>query len=233
MKYVLILAGGSGSRMGNTEVPKQFIKIDDIPIIMYTIKKFYSIPMFNKIVVVIPEDYKKYLDDLLRKNGFSNVITVIGGSTRYESVLNGCKFILNNLKNDDETIILSHDAVRPFVSRKIIDDNMNVIDYCSAVDTIVPVVDTIIKIDAGKVYSIPNREELYMSQTPQTFRLHEYIQICDELSEDEKQKLTDVCKVYYYRNKKIGFSLGEYSNFKITTPFDLEVARDLIKRKKR
>ena len=76
MKYVLILAGGSGSRMGNTEVPKQFIKIDDIPIIMYTIKKFYSIPMFNKIVVVIPEDYKKYLDDLLRKNGFSNVITV-------------------------------------------------------------------------------------------------------------------------------------------------------------
>lgn len=232
MKYILILAGGTGSRMGNTEVPKQFIEIDNIPIIMYTIKQLNSVPNINKMLVVIPEHFKEYLDNLLKKNNYNNVITIIGGTTRYESILNGCSFISNNLNSDSETIILSHDAVRPFVSKQIIDDHLNLINFYSAVDTIIPIVDTIVEIDAGKVTNIPDRSRYFMSQTPQTFKLNEYLELCSSLLPDEKEKLTDVCKIYYLKKKKIGYVMGETSNFKITTPIDLELAKSLIKKKK-
>lgn len=232
MKYVLILAGGVGSRMGNTDVPKQFIEIEHIPIIMYTIKQFYNIQDINKIIVVIPEAWKEYFDSQLKKNNYSNVITVTGGLTRYESVLNGCEYINNNLKNDPDTIIMSHDAVRPFVSKNIIEEHLNVINYYSAVDTIIPVVDTIVKLDGAKVVDIPDRTNLFMSQTPQTFMLHEYLDLCSGLTLKEKEKLTDVCKIYYLRDKKIGYTIGDTSNFKITTPIDLELAKSLIKKRK-
>ena len=231
MKYVLILAGGVGSRMGNTDVPKQFIEIEHMPIIMYTLKRFYNIRGINQIIVVIPNDWKEYFDSLLKKNNFNNVITVVGGPTRYESVLNGCIFINNNLKNNDETIIMSHDAVRPFVSNKIIEDHLNIINYYNAVDTLIPVADTIVKLDGGNVTDIPDRTNLYMSQTPQTFKLNEYLELCETLTPIEKEKLTDVCKIYYYKKKPIGYTVGDTSNFKITTPIDLEVAKSLIKKR--
>lgn len=232
MKYVLILAGGVGSRMGNTEVPKQFIEIEHIPIIMYTIKQFYNVQGINKIIVVIPEAWKEYFDTQLKKNNYSNVITVTGGLTRYESVLNGCEFINNNLNNDKDTIIMSHDAVRPFVSKSIIEEHLNVINYYNAVDTIIPLVDTVVKLDAGEVVDIPDRTNLFMSQTPQTFILHEYLDLCGKLTDSEKEKLTDVCKIYYIKNRKIGYTMGDASNFKITTPIDLELAKSLIKKRK-
>lgn len=232
MKYVLILAGGMGIRMGNTDVPKQFIMIDDIPIIMYTIKQFLGIPNINKIVVVVPEHFKEYLNGLIKKNNYSNVITVVGGSTRYESILNGCLYINNNLKNDKDTSIISHDAVRPFVSKQIINEHLNLINYYSAVDTVIPIVDTIVEIDGGKVINIPDRSRYFMSQTPQSFNLNEYLQLCSNVTNEEKEKLTDVCKIYYLRNKKIGYVVGETSNFKITTPIDLELAKSLIKKRK-
>lgn len=230
MKYVLILAGGVGRRMGNTSVPKQFIMIDDIPIILYTIKQFYVVPYFNKIIVVIPEDYKKYLDDLLKKNNYSNVITVVGGDTRYESILKGCTFIKEKLKNDEKTIVVSHDAVRPFVSRSIIDENVNLMNHYCAVDTILPVNDTIIELDAGRVVNILDKKILFRSQTPQTFRLHEFMNLCSELTSEETMKLADACKIYYIKNIDVGKAVGDESNFKITTPFDLDVARSLVKK---
>ena len=232
MKYVLILAGGIGSRMGNTEVPKQFIEIEHIPVILYTIKQFYNIQGVNKIIIVIPDNWKDYLDNLLKKNNYSNVITVIGGATRYDSVLNGCEYINNNLKNNNQTVIVSHDAVRPFISKQIIEEHLNIIKYYDAVDTIIPIVDTIVKLDGGKVADIPDRTNFFMSQTPQTFMLHEYLDMCDDLTSNEKEKLTDVCKIYYLKNKRIGYTMGDPSNFKITTPIDLELAKSLIKKKK-
>ncbi len=237
MKYVLILAGGLGRRMGATEVPKQFITIDDVPIIIYTIRQFYSLPQFDKIIAVVPEAYQKYIDDLLKKNNLSNVITVIGGSTRYESILRGCQHIKDNLDNDDKTIVLSHDAVRPFVSKQIIEEHLRVIEYSDrycAVDTIIPMAnETIIKLIAGRVEDIPNTDCYFRSQTPQTFKLHEYMDLCSNLKPEEKEKLKDVCKIYYLKNKTIGYVVGDEINIPINTPYDLEYARSLVKKLKR
>lgn len=232
MKYALILAGGRGTRMGKTEVPKQFLKIDDIPIIIYTIKQFYNVPGINKIIAVIPKHYQEYLDKLLKKNNLTKVITVVGGSSRYESVLNGCIYIKDMLKSDEETAVISHDAVRPFVSREIINDHINAINFYRAVNTIIPIADTIIELDAGRVVNIPDRRRFFLSQTPQTFYLLEYLQLCSSLSDEAKETVTDICDIYYLNNINVGPSIGETSNFKITTSTDLEFANKIVQKEK-
>lgn len=228
MLCALILASGTGSRMGNTTMPKQFLNIGTKPIIIHTIEQFLLIKKIDKIVVTVSNEWKSHLEDLLKKYDINDVHIVQGGRDRHESVINGCKYIKNMFDVEDATII-SHDAVRPFITRRIIEDNIKLIDEYDAIDTIIPATDTIVEVKYDIISNIPERKVMFHGQTPQTFKLKEFLKICENLSDDEKSILTDVCKVYYLKNKKIGYVIGETYNFKITTKFDLNIANSIVK----
>lgn len=231
MIYAEILAGGSGKRFGNKDLPKQFMMLSDKPIIIHTIEQFVINKDIDKIIVCTPKNWISYTEDLIKKyiNNIDNIEVVEGGSSRNESMMNGCRFIKEKygLKKDD--IIITHDAVRPFINQRIIEDSIKVGKKNSAVDTVIPATDTIIKSEDGKLISdIPDRSTLYYGQTPQTFNIIELMKLYESLTLDEKNILTDACKIFVLKGKPVKMIEGETFNIKITTVFDLKLADSIV-----
>ena len=226
MIYAGILAGGTGSRM-NRDIPKQFIELDGKPIIIHTIEKFLNVEEVDKIVISVVEDYMDYTKDLISKYLDTDKVFVIkGGSSRSESLMNVCNYI----GKDSNDIILTHDAARPFVSERIIRDNIELMkkgEY-DAVGTFIPAIDTIAEFKDGLLSNIPLRDNLYNVQTPQTFRVNELLDSYNSLTESEKSILTDATKIYLLKGKKVGLVLGDRNNIKITTDFDLKLGNLIV-----
>lgn len=233
MIYAEILAAGSGARMGNTELPKQFMKLGSKPIIIHTIEQFLLNDKIDKILVCTSRDWTSYMEDLLKKyiKDSSNVIVIEGGATRDETVMCGCKYIKENFGIHKNDIIITHDAVRPFITQRIIDDNIAGLKEADAVDTCTPTTDTIIEVyhdGSGYIKTIPNRKFLFNGQTPQSFKLDVLMKLHNELSENEKNTLTDACKIFVLKDQKVKVVMGETFNIKITTMFDLELANAIL-----
>ena len=210
-----IFAGGIGSRMGSADMPKQYLQLGSKPIIVHTIEKFVVNPGIDRIIVLCPKAWIAHTKDLVKKylgEAIAEKINVVeGGSTRNGTLENALKFINENFAIDDDSVIVTHDAVRPFVT-----------------DTVIPATDTIVRSeDSENVSSIPTRSELYQGQTPQSFRIKELESVLNSLTEDEKNTLTDACKIYTIKNKPVRIVDGEVFNIKITYTYDLKVANAL------
>ncbi len=231
MIYAEILAGGKGTRMGNTDLPKQFLMLGDKPIIIHTIEQFMLVDEIDKIIVCCPKAWIAHMEDILKKYIPTSleVKVVEGGSTRNETIMNGCKYIEKEfgLKNDD--IIITHDAVRPFVSSKIIRENILAMKDADAVDTVIEAVDTIVESKDGMLLSnIPNRKMMYQGQTPQSFNIKKLMKLYEELTEKEKEILTDACKIFVLKGSKVKMVHGDEFNMKITKLHDLKVANAIL-----
>lgn len=125
--------------------------------------------------------------------------------------------------------MITHDGVRPFITLRLIDDNIKKIKDYDAVNTVVEATDTIVEsVDGETVQSIPNRKNYYQGQTPQTFRIKDFIELYESLNEDEKNILTDACKIFVIKGKNVALARGEYSNIKITTVTDLKIAKGML-----
>ena len=230
MIYAQILAGGKGTRMGNTDMPKQFLMLGTKPIVIHTLEQFIISAKFNKIFVACPKDWISHMNDLLDKYlPNSNIDVIEGGKTRNETIMNGCKYIEEHFGLNDDDVIVTHDAVRPFVNLRIIDENVEEIKKCDAVDTVIPATDTIVESKNGEVVSsIPNRALLYQGQTPQTFNIKKLVSIYNSLTEEEKDVLTDACKIFTIKKKKVKIVKGETYNIKITNISDLKIANAIL-----
>jgi 2-C-methyl-D-erythritol 4-phosphate cytidylyltransferase len=231
MIYAEILAGGKGQRMGNTDMPKQFLMIGNKPIIIHTIEQFLIVNEINKIIVGCPKDWLQYTKDLVNKYiGVTDRIIIIeGGKDRNGTIMNACYYIKENYGINNDDIIITHDAVRPFIDYRIIMDNIKKGKICDAVDTMIPATDTIVESLDGKIISnIPVRSTLYQGQTPQTFKINELIKTYESLTREEKEILTDACKMFVIKNKTVGFVEGAQYNIKITTMYDLKLASAII-----
>src|SRR5699024_7068380 len=127
-------------------------------------------------------------------------------------------------------ILVTHDAVRPFLTHRIIQDNIEQGLTHSAVDTVINAVDTIVESeDNDFITSIPRREKMFQGQTPQTFHMKKLKQLYGVLTSDEKEILTDACKIFSIKGEKVKLVQGEIFNVKVTTPYDLNVANAIIK----
>ena len=231
MIYAVIAAGGIGSRMGNMEKPKQYLKIKDKPIIVHTVEKFFINSKFRKVIILCPDQWVSYTRELLAKYLPENdkVLVLRGGDTRNETIMNSIKYIEETDGLDDETIIVTHDAVRPFVSARIIDENIEAAIKHGATDTVVPATDTIVESQNGEIISsIPNRSKLYQGQTPQAFNAKTLKELYYSLTEEEKDILTDACKIFTMKGHGVHMIEGEVHNIKITYPYDLRVAKSLL-----
>ena len=231
MTYGVILAGGIGSRMGGDK-PKQYLTVKDKPIIIYTIEKFLVVPEFEKVIVLCPKQWVEHTKNLIEKHiapAKDRVAVIEGGSTRNETIMNAIKLIENEGNLNDDTIIVTHDSVRPFVTHRIIEENIKAAEEFGACDTVVPATDTIVEaIDNTTISNIPDRSKMYQGQTPQSFKALKLKNMYESLTDEEKDILTDAAKIFVIKGEKVALVQGETFNMKITYPYDLRVAKSLL-----
>ena len=173
MVFGAILAGGKGTRMG-IDKPKQFLMLGSRPIIIHTIEKFILSPDIDEIYVGVHPDWIDYTEDLIKKyiDSDKNIILVPGGTDRNSTIFNIIDEIEKRNGDDEDNIIVTHDSVRPFVTLRIIGENVEMAKECGAVDTVISAVDTIVVSEDGeKITSIPDRRQMFQGQTPQTFKM--------------------------------------------------------------
>ncbi|MCH5267780.1 MAG: 2-C-methyl-D-erythritol 4-phosphate cytidylyltransferase [Lachnospiraceae bacterium] len=231
MVFGVILAGGIGSRMGNAEKPKQFIKIGDKPIIVHTIEKFFVHTGMEKIIVLCPKQWVEHTRNLVKQymGETDRVVVLEGGTTRNETIMNSIRYVEENYGLEDDTLLVTHDSVRPFLTHRIIEDNIKYGLQYGAVDTVIAATDTIVASEDGKVITaVPDRSQMYQGQTPQTFNAKKLKELYYSLTDEEKAILTDASKIFVIKGEKVHLVRGEVFNIKITYPYDLRVAESLI-----
>ena len=232
MIYGAVLAGGVGKRMGNAEKPKQFLMIGGKPIIVHTVEKFALCTEFEKIIVLTPAKWIAHTRNILGKYlpDMSRIIIAVGGDTRNETLMNAIGVIEEEGNLDDDTIVVTHDAVRPFVTYRIIKDNIEAAGRVGACDTAFPATDTIVRSENGTLIAeIPDRSQLWQGQTPQSFKAKKLRALYQSLTDDEKNILTDAAKIFVMKGEDVEIVRGESFNLKITYPYDIKVAETILK----
>lgn len=232
MNIAIVLAGGSGSRMGMVDRPKQFIDIYGKPVIIHTLEAFEINEKIDAICVVCVKSWQDDLSVWLKEYDIRKVRWIAdAGSSRQESSLNALNAIQSECSGDDYVII--HDAARPLVSQKIINENIEKVKEFGACDTVIPAHDTIIKsLDEKTLDSIPLRKELYLGQTPQSFRYSIVRKAYDDyfaLPEDKRPEMTDDCGLVLSSGITIGMAMGDKLNMKITTMEDLLLVKSIVR----
>ena len=158
------------------------------------------------------------------------MVVITGGATRNDTIMNAITHIEDNFGIDEDTIIVTHDSVRPFLTHRIIEDNIKYAMEYGACDTVIPATDTIVESQDHKIISnIPDRSKMYQGQTPQSFKVKKLKQFFSELTEEEKEILTDAAKIFVMKGEPVYLVEGEVFNIKITYPYDLRVAETLVK----
>ena len=230
--FAAILAGGSGSRMGNSERPKQFLMLGAKPIFVHTVEKIMLSQEFDAVLLLCPNIWLQQTRDMITKYAADfaqGVIVIEGGNTRSDTVENAISHINQNFDVNDDTLLLTHDAVRPFLNQRIIKDNIESAAKYGACDTVIPATDTIVESTNGNTISlIPQRCNYYQGQTPQTFKLKRLENLSGKLSASEKVQLTDACKIFTSLGEDVALVQGDPSNIKITIPQDMRIARALM-----
>ena len=233
MVFGVIVAGGVGNRMGNLERPKQYLMLGDKPVIVHTVQRFLRNDAFEHLIVPCPKVWIEHTNSLIKKyfpEKKEHITVLEGGDTRNETIMNAIAFIEQSYGLDEETLIVTHDSVRPFLTDRIIQENIDYGKKYGAADTVIPATDTIVTSEDGAIISdIPDRKKMYQGQTPQTFRAKKLRELYSSLTKEEKEILTDASKIYVIKGEKVYLVNGEVSNIKITYPYDLRVAETLVK----
>ena len=216
MNIAIILAGGTGSRLG-FNIPKQFFKVAGKTVIEHTIDVFEKNAKIDEIAVVIHELYVSEIENMVLKNDWRKVKKILkGGKERFESSLSA----INAYKQFPDHNLIFHDAVRPMVCDRIIDDVVNALELYNAVDVAIPATDTIIQVDDSRSFikSIPNRFYLQRGQTPQAFKVATIQRAYETALKDSNFQSSDDCGVVakYLPDEKIYVVRGEESNMKLT-----------------
>lgn len=229
--YGVVLAGGVGARMGNVEKPKQFMEIGGKPVIVLVLEKFVIHPGFDKVLVLSPKQWIRYTEDLIGRYipQKERIVVLEGGSTRNETIMNSIRYLEQQGVLDDETVIVTHDSVRPFVTHRILEENIRAAQQFGACDTVIPATDTIVQsVSHETISDIPDRSIMYQGQTPQSFKARKLKRVYESLNVQEKEILTDACKIFVMKGEEVRLVQGEVYNIKITYPYDLKVAESLI-----
>ncbi len=226
--YAIILASGKGERFKSI-LPKQFSKLSGKTILEHTVSIFERQKKIDEIFIITLQEFISKIEDLIIKNKWKKVSKVLaGGKTRQESSYIGLQAI-----EDKESIVLIHDAVRPFVSDKIIEEVINKLKIYKAVDVAIPSADTIIKINENSLINyIPERKFYWRGQTPQGFHLSIIKKAHEKAIKENFKKTTDDCGlILHYNLTPVYVAKGEDENIKITTPLDIYIADKIFQLK--
>jgi len=219
----IVLAGGSGIRM-NTALPKQFMELAGKPVIVYSLEQFEKSDLVSDIVVVCCADYLDILDELVVKNTFRKVRGIVaGGRTRQGSSFIGVK----NCPPGTE-LVLIHDAARPFITEKMIEDTLTAAGKTGAAGVAIDMDDTVIVKKDDFIKKIPAREDLKRIQTPQGFNYKTILGAHECALKNGITDSTDDCGLVLAMGRPVKWVEGDVSNIKITTPADMFLAERFL-----
>ena len=221
MEYIIIVAGGKGLRMGG-EVPKQFLPVGGLPVLMRTMLRFREYSPDLQIILVLPKAQQEYWKNLCAAHQFSlPYLLADGGKTRFHSVQNGLALI----PDDAEGVVGVHDGVRPFVSVEVISRCFETARTHRAVIPVVPVVESLRRVGEAGSTTVP-RDEYRLVQTPQVFD----IQLLKAANRQPYRDIfTDDASVVEAYGQQMTMVEGNRENIKITTPFDLIIAEAMLR----
>lgn len=218
-KYAIIVAGGKGLRMGG-ELPKQFIPVEGRPVLMRTLDTFHAYDSNIEIVLVLPRDHQPYWQELCREYDFRVPHRITdGGATRFHSVQNGLALV-----DAAEALVAVHDGVRPFVAHEVIEACYREAEAHGAVVPVIPVVETVRQLVGEASVTVP-RDAYRLVQTPQTFRASLLRRAYEQ---PFCEAFTDDASVVEALGQAVLLVDGNRENIKLTTPYDLIVAKALV-----
>ena len=232
MVVALLTAAGTGSRMGQ-DVPKQFLHVQDKPIIVYTMERFQANPQIEAIVVVTLPHWIDFVWAYARQFGISKLRWVVpGGETGQESIHNGLVAIAADCK-PEETVVMVHDGNRPMVDDDIIADSLAVYKEHGSAVAAIPCTEVVFK-DAAGVSSLEQipREELWRTQTPHTYSLAKLLWAHEESERMSLKKTAASCQLMSMLGERTWFSKGSEKNLKLTTMDDMDIFKALLKNEK-
>ena len=229
MNTAVIFAGGVGKRMHAKDIPKQFLKMHDKPIIVHTLELFEDHPEIDAIVVACVSNYIGYMNELVRKYNLKKVQKIVpGGKSGQESIFNGLK-AAEMIGNRDKDIVLIHDGVRPLINAKTIRDNIESVQKYGSAITSVRAKETIIVVDDNEtIKSVNDRAHSRLARAPQSFYLKDILKAHEKSIADNKLDFIDSCSMMTYYGKKLHLVDGPQENMKITTPDDFYTMRALL-----
>ena len=231
----IIFAGGVGKRLNNEQnsTPKQFLKINDKPIIVHTLEIFQNHKQIDKIYIAIHPDYYDYMAELVDYYHITKVAGIVkGGATGLDSIYNGLK--LAETENSGDSIVLIHDGVRPNITQDVITKNIETAKAKGNAITCTPCFETILVSEDGNTpKNIPFRKNTFAAQAPQTFHLAEIIKAHENIRSinPNYENIVDSCTLYNVLDKPTYMVEGNLGNIKITTITDLYILRALIRYK--
>lgn len=231
MNVALLIAGGSGNRM-HQDIPKQFITVNERPVIVYTLEAFENHPEIDAIAVVCIEGWEQVLWAYAKQFNITKLQYVVpGGKNGQDSIRNGVYELDKHFDKDD--IVLIHDAIRPMVSAEIISDNIRVAREFGNAITVIPCAEAMIQTEDGvvSVGSYP-RDRLKRTQTPQAFKIGD---ICDLHRRALEAGITNSvasCTLKIEMGEQVYFSAGSEKNIKLTTVEDIDIFKALLAAKR-
>ena len=219
--YAIILSAGSGNRI-RKNIPKAFLKIHDMYMLEYSIKAFSETKEIHHIILVVPKDYLETTQQLINEKAYTKVTQILaGGDSRFQSSQKGLSVIPTA-----DAHVLIHDAARPFVSKRIINDCIESLKHHDAVNVLSPVSDTLVKIEKNIIKDTVDRNTYRQTQTPQGFKLAAITKAHQLAVKENMQDITDdFGLVLKYNTGNYSWVNGSLRNFKITYAEDLEFAK--------
>ena len=221
MNYVVIFAGGVGQRMGSS-IPKQFLMVNNKPIIVHTIEKFNNHSEIDGIVVVCKEEYigqcKQYIIDY----ALNKVISIIpGGNNGQQSIYNGVKYLSENISKDNSDIVLIHDGVRPVINDELISKSISTTQKNGNSIAVSRAIETVIKVDDnGQIVETVDRDRCRNAKAPQCFVLSELWKIHKKAIEDGVTNMVDSASLMSFYGYELYTTECSQENIKVTTPND-------------
>lgn len=227
MNIALIIAGGSGQRM-HQDIPKQFLTVNERPVIIYTMEAFQKHPEIDAIAVVCLAGWEQVLQAYAKQFNITKLQYIVpGGQNGQDSIRNGLFELEKHFASDD--LVLIHDAIRPMLSADIISDNLRVATQFGNAVTAIPCAEAMLQTEDGKVSTGSfSRDKLKRTQTPQTFKLGD---ICDLHRRALKAGITNSvasCTLMIEMGKQVYFSSGSEKNIKLTTLDDIDIFKALL-----
>ncbi|MBX7491428.1 IspD/TarI family cytidylyltransferase [Helicobacter turcicus] len=230
MKIAVVLAGGIGKRMGDVKLPKQFLEINGIATIVLTLKNLLDSRLFDSLYIVIHKDWRQYLYELLTNSLLQipkeNIIC--GGRERIDSIENALDILKAKGTNPDD-IVLFHDAVRPFITKELLDRGLCAALKYGACVAITPVKDTMIIVENEVALAMPNRSSLFHGQAPDIFKFGLIYDCIKSLKPEEKLTITGTAQICQRQGVKVHTYLGDERNIKITSIMDLFLAKAIYR----
>lgn len=217
--------------MNTKSKPKQFLDLNGKPIIIYTIELFDNHPQIDGIVVVCIESWIPYLKKMIRKFEITKVVRIVpGGNSGQESIYNGLCAAedFTKEKNEQNSIVLIHDGVRPLITEETITANIAKVKECGSCITTVPAIETVIVDNHDGTLAIPKRSDCLMARAPQRFYLKDILEAHRRSQAEGKTEFIDSCSLMSHYGYKLGLVQGPMENIKITTPTDYFVLRAMV-----